>query len=392
MASSKHPLVHIVWFKRDLRVLDHGPLWLAAQQDGPVLPLYIAEPSFLRAENHDPAHWTFVMGCLRELRGRLAELGQPLVVRVGEALSVFQALSRQVPIGKIWAHEETTHLRGYARDRAVAGWAQEQGIPLVLTPQNGVVRGLKNRDTWEGLRAARMGAEQIAVPEGLRPTEIMVIGRIPDHAQLRLRRDRRQVQVGGETAAHDLLYSFLTERGGEYIAQMSSPLTGEDACSRLSPPLAFGTLSVRTAVQAAEAQLRELKRMDGDEREALGGRWSQSLRAFVSRLAWRDHFMQKIEMQPDIETENLVRAFDGMRPDGSHGRARDWLRAWERGETGYPMVDACMRYLNETGWLNFRMRAMLVSFGSHDLWLHWRGVAPPFGRGVFDFEPGVYYF
>lgn len=390
MANSKHPPVHIVWFKRDLRVLDHAPLWLASQQGAPVLPLFIAEPSFLRAESHDPAHWTFVMGCLQELRGRLTALGQPLVVRIGEAVPVFQAISRQLAIGKIWAHEETTDLRGYARDKAVAAWAKQQQIPLEWLPKNGVVRGLANRDDWERLRNERMGEAQIPVPEFLKPTEL-IIGRIPDHGQLRLRRDKRQIQLGGEQKAHELLDSFLTDRGANYISQMSSPLTGADACSRLSPHLAFGTLSVRTAVQATQAQLKELRKMDPDEREALGGRWTQSLRAFESRLAWRDHFMQKIEMQPDIETENLVRAFDGLRPDGSHGRAQEWREAWEKGETGYPMVDACMRCLNKTGWLNFRMRAMLVSFATHDLWLHWRGIAPHLARGFLDYEPGIHY-
>ena len=390
MGKQRQTPVHVVWFKRDLRVLDHAPLWWATQMEAPVLPLYIAEPSFLRAHNFDPAHWSFTQACLAELRDQLAGLGQPLVVRVGEAVQTLQSLSRQIPIAKIWAHEETTHLQGYARDRKVAEWAKAQGVELTLLPKNGVVRGLTNRDEWEERREERMRDVQIPVPEGLRPSPI-VIGRIPDHTQLRLRRDKRQTQPGGEKEAHRLLQTFLEERGSEYITQMSSPVTGEDACSRLSPHLAYGTISVRTAVQATQKRIRAINKMDSDEREALGGRWTQSLRAFESRLAWRDHFMQKIEMQPDIDTENLVRAFDGLRPDGTQGKAQAWLEAWEQGETGYPMVDACMRYLNKTGWLNFRMRAMLVSFAAHDLWLHWRGFAPHLARAFLDYEPGIHY-
>ncbi len=381
--------VHLIWFKRDLRHQDHAPLWHAAQTGAPLLPLYIVEPSLLNAPDFDPAHWTFIHACLTALRQRLAELGQPLVVRIGEAVPVLDLLSRQLPLAHMWAHEETSNWLGFQRDTAVRAWAKNRHIPFTELPHNGVVRCLKNRDDWEAIRAERLRQPLLPPPESLVPVPANItVGRIPDHAQLRLPRDRRAsyVPAGGETAAHELLHTFLQERGANYIAEISSPLTAVSACSRLSPHLAWGTLSVKQSLAATTSRQRELRRLKPEERETLGGRWQQSLNAFVSRLAWRDHFIQKLESEPEIEFEHFVRAFEGLR---GHNEAK--FEAWRTGQTGYPMVDACMRFLNQTGWLNFRMRAMLVSFAAYDLWLDWQEPARHLARAFMDYEPGIHY-
>jgi deoxyribodipyrimidine photo-lyase len=114
----------------------------------------------------------------------------------------------------------------------------------------------------------------------------------------------------------------------------------------------------------------------------------RNLAAFSSRLAWRCHFVQKLEQQPEIEFSCMHSAFEGMREP--HFRA-DFFEAWKTGNTGYPLVDACMRSLHENGWINFRMRAMLVSFASYNLWLDWRKTAPHLARLFTDYEPGIHY-
>jgi deoxyribodipyrimidine photo-lyase len=105
--------------------------------------------------------------------------------------------------------------------------------------------------------------------------------------------------------------------------------------------------------------------------------------------------MQKLEDEPEIELRNFARTADGLRP-GDEGvpmsdRDRERLAAWCEGRTGYPMVDACMRSLRTTGWLNFRMRAMLVSFAAYHLWLHWREPGLWLARQFLDFEPGIHW-
>jgi deoxyribodipyrimidine photo-lyase len=112
------------------------------------------------------------------------------------------------------------------------------------------------------------------------------------------------------------------------------------------------------------------------------------LRSFQARLAWRDHFMQKLEDEPEIEVRCLHPDYEGLRPRETDA-AR--LAAWEAGETGLPFVDACMRYLRATGWLNFRMRSMLVAVASYHLWLDWRATGPHLARQFTDYEPGIHW-
>jgi deoxyribodipyrimidine photo-lyase len=181
-----------------------------------------------------------------------------------------------------------------------------------------------------------------------------------------------------------VLSSFLGGRALGYRRNMSSPRTAPSGCSRLSEHLAFGTLSMRTVHQATEAAIRGTA-----SRELAYG-----LRGFASRLRWHCHFMQKLEDEPEIEWRNFARSADGLRPgDGSELRPidRERLQAWCEGRTGFPMVDACMRQLVATGWLNFRMRAMLVSFAAYHLWLHWREPGLFLARQFLDFEPGIHW-
>jgi deoxyribodipyrimidine photo-lyase len=204
-------------------------------------------------------------------------------------------------------------------------------------------------------------------------------GPIPGARALRLQDDRcPHRQIGGRALALETLDGFLTVRGQGYRAAMSSPLGGERACSRLSPYLALGALSGREAEQAAAARAAERP----------GGGWAGSVASFRSRLAWRDHFMQKLEDAPDLEARCLHSAYEGLRPRDSDG-AR--LRAWVSGQTGLPFVDACMRYLAATGWLNFRMRSMVMAVASYHLWLDWRDTGAPLARLFTDYEPGIHW-
>ncbi len=383
-------MIQVVWFRRDLRVRDHLPLARAAAVEAPVLPLYIVEPSFLQSPTFGPAGWRFIRESLESLRAALAALGQPLVVRVGEALPVFQALSRQVSIGTIWTDAGAAGRQDEERRRAVRAWAGSAGIALEELPAEGVNVDLVDPGAWAAWREVTLQPPALPTPAALRPVDV-VIGRIPDHQQLRLPRDRCGGEPGGEAAAQAALRRFLDERGSDYVTARSAPLLAADRCSRLGPHLAFGTLSGRTAALAARQRLRDLGRMDRDAREAQGGRWAASLRVFDGRLVWRDHFRQQFALRPDLETDCLAPAHERLRPDGGGGRSQGWLAAWEKGETGYPLVDAAMRCLLATGWLNERLRALLVSFAAHDLWLDWRAFAPHLARAFVDFEPAIFY-
>jgi deoxyribodipyrimidine photo-lyase len=98
--------------------------------------------------------------------------------------------------------------------------------------------------------------------------------------------------------------------------------------------------------------------------------------------------MQKLESEPRVEFENLHTAMNGLRDERADPVR---LAAWSRGETGWPFVDACVRALDHSGWINFRMRAMLMSVASYQLWLHWRDPALHLARQFVDYEPGIHY-
>jgi deoxyribodipyrimidine photo-lyase len=369
----------IVWFKRDLRVEDHPALALAASAGGPVLPLYIAEPALWAQPDASARQWAFTAESLTELRERLGALGAPLVVRIGEAVEVLAALATRHGATRLISHEETGNLWSYARDRRVAAWARGAGLPWSELPQSGVVRRLRSRDGWAARRDAFLAADMPPPPAALQPVPGVEPGPIPPARALGLAEDRcPHRQRGGRAAGLAALGSFLTSRGEGYRAAMASPVTGERACSRLSPYLALGALSGREAALAAAARRAERP----------GGGWGASLRSFESRLAWRDHFMQKLEDAPELEARCLHRAAEALRP-----RIPDAARlaAFERAETGLPFVDACLRYLAATGWLNFRMRAMLVAVASYHLWLDWRATGPFLARRFTDYEPGIHW-
>ena len=377
-------MTHVVWYKRDLRVRDHRPLVEAAAR-GPVLPLYVAEPGIAAGDDFLPRHWTLIREGLQALRRSLARRGQPLVVRCGRLPDVFEQLRQQVGAFHLWAHQETGNRRTFDRDLRVRRWAKAHRIPLTEYPCRGVVRGLRDRDTWSDRWETYMRRVPWPAPDTLRaaPGDLDP-GRLPTHREMRLAPCTAAVQALSEGHAHRLLRSFLHERGPRYRRHMSSPLTGARSCSRLSVHLAYGTLSIRQAVHALRERQMELE----DATFSGAAAWRKSLSSFDSRLHWHGHFMQKLEDAPRIEHESYIPAFDALRADDFDAALYD---AWKHGQTGFPMVDACMRCLQCTGWLNFRMRAMLCSFAAYDCWLDWRRFAPYYGGLMADYEPGIHY-
>jgi len=241
----------VVWFKRDLRSTDHAALTRAAAL-GDVVPLYVFEPDYWAQPDVSGRQFEFVLESVRALGDDLRALGVALVVRVGRVTDVLQDLQTQVGFDTLISHEETGSGWTYIRDRAVAGWCRANAVVWREMAQSGVVRRLNGRDGWAARRNAFLRQPQIAVPERMRGPNL-VSDPVP---QLASADPCPQRQPGGRAAALSVLGSFLTERGRTYRKDMSSPVTGAHACSRLSPYLAFGCLSGREAAQAAAARQR----------------------------------------------------------------------------------------------------------------------------------------
>ena len=376
--------VAIVWFKRDLRVHDHAPLAQAAdliQSDIKVLPLYIVEPEYWQLPDSAARHWQFINQSLIELNTALSNFGQGLLMESGNAVDVFEKLQQRFTISSLHSHQESGNLWTYQRDKQIAVWCIKNRIKWHEHEAYGVFRRFNDRDKWSSYWEMYMARQKAFAPEVLPPLETGIAPfQLPDLSLEKLEADENQyLQRGGRSEAVALFSSFIGERGRNYSSGMSSPLSAATSCSRLSPHFAFGTLSIREVVQKCRKLLKN---------KDLSTTWKRSLRSFESRLHWHCHFIQKLETESSFETHNMLQIFNGLREDEFN---EAHFTAWSTGTTGYPLIDACMRCLRHTGWINFRMRAMLVSFASYQLWLHWQRPAWHLAQCFTDYEPGIHY-
>lgn len=371
--------VHIVWFKKDLRLADHAPFATACASGGPVLPLYIFEPDYWRLPEHSGRQFAFLLDSLTDLDDSLKTIGGGLITRTGQADHVFAALHKTCGVAAIHMHEETGLAWSRTRNKAVDDWARRAGVPLRERRQHGVVRNLKERSGWNSQWRALMEAPRIPTPRTFHMAPIPA-NPWPTPDTLGLSSDPCPYrQIGGRKAGISLLKSFIAADVQSSDAH-DQPPGAKGVASRLSAHLSHGTLSTREAYQCAQAAG---VRLDTNEdthtlRTTLDG--------FLSRLRWRCHLMQKLESDGRIETRPRTPS------QTSTAQSDDPLfTAWMGARTGLPFIDVCMRALQSAGWLDFRMRATLMSFASHHLQIHWKQPAEHLASLFTDFEPGVHY-
>ena len=380
----------LVWFKRDLRCEDHAALSKAVKL-GPIRCIYILEPKLWLQADVSLQHFEFIRESLHDLDAQLRLRGGALEIYIGEVTEVLTKIWQASPFQGLHSHQETGNRFTYARDQDAEKWCQSHRVHWCEYPQFGVVRALKNRNTWQASWQKHMEAplyelSQIQLWKAQPSSNIMLNSathyltpstmQAPQH----LSHNPPLRQRGGRSAALKILNSFLKQRSMWYRGGISSPLTAPDACSRLSVHLSYGCLSIREVVQATNEEL--LLTPPHESRKKSG------LTAFMSRLYWHCHFIQKLESEPEIEWQNMHRGYDGLRENEFN---HNYFNALKDGRTGWPMVDACVIMLRETGWLNFRMRAMLVSVAAYPLWLHWRPVGEWLATQFLDYEPGIHW-
>jgi len=390
--------LQLVWFKRDLRTLDHEPL-ARAMRAGPVVAVYVHEPGYWTLPEHSAIHFDFVRQSLEALEHELSSLHVPLIQYVGEATPALERLHHDVGFDHVWSHEETGLDWTRRRDARVARTLARLGVAWTELAQFGVQRPTSGRDGWAAQWQAFIASPPLPQPEPQAPIDDLVahVGGhpSPDPELFGLSFDHAppdDVQPGGAQEAERLLSTFLSERGRDYRALMAKPLEAADACSRLSPHITFGTMSLRTIYHRVQLA-RELVCASALPPHDLSA-WRASYTSMESRLAWHCHFIQKFEDEPELEFANVNRAYDHIRTEHEaewSGAERERFHAWCTGRTGYPIIDAVMRSLHRKGWATFRMRAMLVSFASYHLWLHWRPTATFLATYFVDFEPGIHY-
>lgn len=365
--------INILWYKRDLRLTDHQPLARAIAQGAPVLAIYIYEPTLLKDPHYSDRHWRFVQQSIDDLNHQLADYGQRVHTIQGSVTTILEEIHRHYDIGELYSHEETGIQVTYDRDIAVGQWCRQHGIQWKESPSSGVQRGRRDRTGW-----AEQWHEIMESPTA-EPTLVdwpssIDVSFLDQWRYTHPNEPSPGTQVGGSTLARRYLASFLDVRVRNYNHHISKPALSRTSCSRLSPYLAWGCLSMREvyqAMMAARSTMRDKRHID----------------SFGSRLRWHCHFIQKYEMEIRIETQNFNPVYDQLlKPYDA-----DAVQAWKVGQTGYPLVDACMRCLHSTGYINFRMRAMIVSFLVYHLWQDWRHARHHLAQLFLDFEPGIHY-
>ncbi len=378
--------MEIVWFKHDLRIRDHAPLTEAVAA-GPVLALFIHEPEIILAPDFSASHGAFIRECLDSLSAALQERGAELVELTGSVPGLLEKIWLQQPFANLWSHEETGNWASYQRDKLVASWCRQRGVRWRQAPQNGVLRGLTTRTKQDWLAELEVysSSEPVKAPRNIVPARLDPMLPAPVAPLQAAGHDKPGRIKGGRAEAIRLLTEFVRTKIIRYPQSISSPLTAEDGCSRLSPFLAHGVITVREIVLAMNRRVGSPEIASNKYRQE---RLINALRFFADRLSWRAGYFQNMESMPRLEFDNIHPAMSGLREE-EFDPAR--FAHWKNGETGYPMVDAAMKMLHHTGWINMRMRGMVLSFALNELWLHWREPALFLAREFVDYEPAIHY-
>lgn len=367
---------NLVWLKRDLRLHDHLPFCAAEQEDIDYLIVYLFEPSALNYPDSSIRHQQFIYQSILEMNIGLKAFNREVHLFYAEASEVFAFLLNEYAIQQVFSYRESGIQMTFDRDQAIGKLFQENNVLWTEFQKDGILRGIKNRQRWDALWYDHVNADiqdPTFSPASSRP-HFNSPYPLPLDFEKELSTFTASFQKPGETMAWKYLQSFCEERGKNYNRHISKPTESRKSCGRVSPYLAWGNISIRQCVQYVinHPNYRTNKRaFDG----------------FITRLKWHCHFIQKFEVECAYETRCVNKGYEAL----EHSNIPEFIQAWKEGKTGFPLVDACMRCLHETGWINFRMRAMIVSVLCHHLDCDWRTGVYHLAQLFLDYEPGIHY-
>jgi len=357
----------IVWFRDDLRLSDHPALHAAAKTGAPVIALYVLDEmsAGLRAIGGATRWW--LAQSLRALRADLQAKGAQLVLRRGPAAKVIPDVARESGAGAVFWNEiaQAPHLAvekglGAALEKMEV---RSQGFRGDLLIAPGEIRNKEGRGLrvftpfWRRVLAAGDPPTPLPAPKSLRGMDgihgegLEDFGLEPRHPDWA--GGLRDTWTPGEKAAQKRLKHFLANANG-YAGERDRP--DREGTSSLSAHLRFGEISPRQVWHAAKFAAAEHRGLSGD------------IDKFLSELGWREFCRHLLFDMPDLAHENLQPSFDAF-PWKHDDKA---LAAWQRGRTGYPIVDAGMRQLWHTGVMHNRVRMVVASFLVKHLLIDWR--------------------
>ncbi|MDB9754839.1 deoxyribodipyrimidine photo-lyase [Winogradskyella sp.] len=375
MADREH--INVVWLKRDLRLQDNEAITTALKTGRRVILFYVFEHALLNDNHYSQRHFNFIKEALRDLNTQLKPYNSKVLTVTSDITSAFNQLQEFYKINTIYSHVETGLLLTYKRDKEFKRYCKNNFIKWVETTNNGVERGLTSRKDWfENWEVYMNKPLEIFNPADNQLVSNEVIERLEKVFSITCLETPKEApfQKGGSTVGWKYADSFFNSRHEAYMYNISKPEASRSSCSRISPYVAWGNISIRQVFQKGQA----IKAVSKDKRHISG---------FLSRLRWQAHFIQKFEMEHTMEEASVNKGYHKLKKSISE----DYQNAWFKGKTGFPLVDASMRCLLETGYVNFRMRAMLASFFTHILWQPWQAATRHLSQQFLDFEPGIHF-
>ncbi len=367
------PIINLYWFKRDLRLIDNVPLQMSCDDEHPTLLFYLFEPILINNLHYSERHWKFIKESIIDINNSLEKYKTKVHCYELNIISFLKKVSKDFIINTIFSHTETGINITYKRDLDVAFFCKKNKIKWHEEIRNGVFRGRNNRDNW--VRDWKNYMQEKVIDLDCDKNDFYNISdNLIKSKKINLSNANKFIQKGGTNEGLRYLKSFLKDRFKNYQKNISNPLKSRTSCSRLSPYFSWGNLSTRYVWQLAKNEVSR-------------GKSKFHLNSFTSRLRWQAHFIQKFEMESKIEFRSINRGYKKLNKKVNN----KFVSAWKKGETGYPLVDASMRCLISTGYVNFRMRALLVSFLTHHLWQPWQEGVIHLASLFLDFEPGIHY-
>jgi deoxyribodipyrimidine photo-lyase len=367
--------INIVWLKRDLRLQDHEPLDTAEKAGISYLIIYLFEPSIIEYPDTSVRHLQFIYHSIKSMDEQLIKYKRNVDVFYGEAIAVFNFLSEKFNINQLFSYQESGTKTTWKRDKNIKQFCDKNNITWTEYQRDGIIRGIKNRKNWNKQWHTTMHTSVINNNYSISTlNRLKHLFKLPSELISNLKKYPIEYQPAGEVNAWRYLNSFTQKRGFTYHKHISKPTESRKACSRLSPYLAWGNISIKQVFQFVGTHQN-------------GSLHNRAFSGMLTRLHWHCHFIQKFEVECTYETRCVNRGYELL----EHPKNELFIKAWKTGKTGYPLIDACMRAVEKTGWINFRMRAMLVSFLTLNLDQDWREGVYHLAQLFLDYEPGIHY-
>lgn len=359
----------LVWLRRDLRLHDHAALAMALLKHERVIPVFIFDRTILDPLPRTDARVAFILESLAKLKATLQRHGNDLLVRIGDPTEQIPALARQCAATAVYAsrdYEPAVRIRDTAVSAALneinVDWYDckdqvifecdeiltQAGKPFsVFTPY------------WRVWRSRLDVLATAEYPLKLEHLAALPAEPLPTLADLGF--ESIKTCPAGETVATALLTDFAA-RIDQYQALRDFP--AQAGTSKLSAHLRFGTLSIRACVRLALAHN------------------SAGAECWLKELCWREFYQQLLWHRPDLVDHAFHSEFDNL----PFPNRQDWFTAWSEGRTGYPLIDAGMRQLNQTGYMHNRLRMICASFLVKDLLIDWRWGERYFAEKLLDYD------